>query len=252
MNRKRSGAVERVFAGELARSTATCTWGDPPQKGVLTPSGAWLRRIFLVGVLTEVTRQGEEVTRARLADPTGTVELVFRPHNLPPADVLLTLQPPAFLACAGTTRLQGGKTVVEPDLLLPVGRAERDAWVLFTAERTLRRMEALVQQREEGDVPEEISAALTRYRPVETTLRELATMVRAALETVPREEPPRIDAEAVVREIVTTHPGVLEIAWVLEQAGERGVGEEDARRCVQKLLAEGECYSPRNGSLRLL
>ena len=250
MNGERKGALERVFTGELARSTVTLTRGDPPEAGVLTPSGAWLRRIFLVGVVTEVIRRGEEVHGARLSDPTGAVELSLRPHNLPPADVLLAVSPPAYLACTGSVRLRGGRAVIEPDTLTPVQRAERDAWVLYTAERTIRRMEALEQARRGGAVPEVLAAAIARYRTTE--LGELAALVRAALEIVPAEEVPPVDAEAVVREIVTSNPGVLEITWVLERAGERGVSEEEARRCVQQLLAEGECYSPRNGHIRLL
>ncbi len=77
-------------------------------------------------------------------------------------------------------------------------------------------------------------------------------MVRGALNALPEEAPPPVDAGAVVREILASKPGVLEIAWVLEQAEERGVGGEEARRVLQQLLAEGECYSPRNGFIRLL
>jgi RPA family protein len=247
-----TGAVERIFAGELIRSTVTRSRGNPPETGVLSPTGAWLGRIFLVGVLTEVTRRGEEVHRARLSDPTGTVELVLRPHNLPPADVLLTLSPPVFLAVTGSVRRRGDRVVIEPDMLIPVQKPERDAWVLFTAERTIHRMEALEAARKGGDVPEEVRAALAAYRPTDPDLRELAAMVRSALETVPAEERPTVNAETVVRGILAAHEGTLEIGWVLEKAEEQGVSGEEARRCVQQLLAEGECYSPRNGHIRLL
>jgi RPA family protein len=247
-----TGAVERIFAGELIRSTVARSRGNPPVPGVLSPTGAWLGRIFLVGVLTEVTRKGEEVHRARLSDPTGTIELVFRPHNLPPADVLLTLSPPLFLAVAGLARRRGERVVIEPDMLTPVQKPERDAWVLFTAERTIRRMEALETARNRGAAPEEARAALAAYHLTGADLRELAAMVRSALETVPAETRPSVDAETVVRGILAAHEGTLEIGWVLEKAGEQGVSGEEARRCVQQLLAEGECYSPRNGHIRLL
>ncbi len=246
------GTTERVFAGELVRSTIPFPRGDPPLPGVLSPTGAWMGRIFLVGVLTEVGRAGEEVHRARLSDPTGTVELVLRPHNLPPADVLAPLEPPVFLAVSGSVRLRGGRAVIEPDTITPVQKAERDAWVLVTAERTLGRMEALETVRRGGSAPEEIRAAFARYRPTDATMRELAAMVRAALDTVPEEPAPTVDSDAVVREILASKEGTLEVAWVLEQAKERGASEEEARRSVQHLLAEGECYAPRNGYIRLL
>jgi RPA family protein len=246
------GAVERVFAGELIHSTVRHSRGVLPETGMLSPTGAWLGRIFMVGVLTEVTRKGEEVHRARLSDPTGTVELVFRPHNLPPADQLRTMNPPAFLAVTGSVRLQGDRVVIEPDMLAPVQRAERDDWVLFTADRTIRRMEALEEARRGGAGTEELRAVIAAYHPTDSDMQELAAMLRSALETVPAEVRPSFDAQAVVREILAAGEGALEIAWVLEKAGERGVGEEEARRCLQQLLAEGECYSPRNGHIRLL
>jgi RPA family protein len=245
------GAVERVFAGELIRSTVTLTRGNPPELGVLSPTGAWFRRIFMVGVLTEVSRKGEEVQRARISDPTGTLELVLRPQNLPPGDVLRTMSPPAFLAVSGSVRLRGDRMVIEPDMIIPVQKAERDAWVLFTAERTIRRMEAIEQALQGGTITDGVREA-SRHYPIAILLRELAAMVRSALETVPAETAPPIDAEAVVREILAAHEGTLEIAWVMERAKEQGVSGEEARRCVQMLLAEGECYSPRNGHIRLL
>jgi RPA family protein len=252
MERRRRGALERVFAGELARSTVTLTRGDPPEAGVLTPTGAWLRRIFMVGVLTEVTCRGKEVHRARLSDPTGALDLVLRPHNLPPADLLLTVSPPAFLACTGNVRLRGKRLVLEPDMLTQVGRAERDAWVLFTANRTIRRMEALQEARAGGAASEDIIAVLAQYHPADHDMQEIAEMVRAALKTVPAEVAPGPGAETVIREILSAREGVLEIAWLIEEAAKQGIGEEEARRCIQMLLAEGECYSPRNGHIRLL
>jgi RPA family protein len=253
MDSSRTGAVERVFAGELNRSSVTLTQGNPPITGVLTPTGAWLGRIFMVGVLTEVIRRGEEVHRARLSDPTGTVDLVLRPHNLPPGDLLQSVNPPAFLALTGSVRMRGNRVVIEPDMLMQVQKPERDDWLLFTAERTIQRMEAVQEALGGRSATAEITAVLTQYPSPKENLRDLAALVRVALDAAPAQAvAPSIDAEAVVREIIFAHPGVLEIAWVLERAAEQGVSGEDARRGVLTLLAEGECYSPRNGHIKLL
>jgi RPA family protein len=243
---------ERIFAGELIRSRERISRGDPPEPGLLSPTGAWLGRIFLVGVLTEVTRKGEEIHRARLADPTGTVELVLRPHNLPPADVLQTVSPPAFLAVSGSVRLRGERVVIEPDMITPVQKPERDAWVLFTAERTLRRMEDLEEMRKGGIGTGPAQAMPACHHPTDADLRELASMVRTALETVPAETAPAVEGGAIIREILHSREGTLEITWIVEQAAQQGVGNEETRRCLQQLLAEGECYSPRNGHIRLM
>lgn len=251
MDSHRGGAVERVFAGELNRSHLTIERGD--RMVVLTPTGAVCGRIFLVGALTEVIVREGEVQRARLSDPTGTIDLVLRPKNLPPADVLSGLVPPAFIAVTGSVRIYGKNAVVHPDMIHLVDRQARDSWVLVTAERTLHRMESL-QKAIRGGVPEgETAAVLEYYRPTEEDLHTLAAQVRTAVESVPPERPvPKIDVREVLLEILGSVPGVVELTWVIDRAEERGIGGEEARRGVQALLAEGECYAPRNGHLRLL
>jgi RPA family protein len=250
----REGAAERVFSGELNRSFVALERGDPVIPEVLTPTGAWCRRIFLVGALTEVTTLGGMVHRARLSDPTGSIDLVLRPNNLPPADVLSTLTPPAFVAVTGSVRLYGKKVVIQPDMLLPVQRQERDAWVLFTAERTLRRME-VIKATMSGEVADAAAAAALRhYHTSREDLQELAALVRAAVESVSPAEKviPETEVREAVGKILAGQPGAVEISWIMERAAELGISGEEVRRCLQALLAEGECYAPRNGFVRLL
>ncbi|MDD1673408.1 MAG: hypothetical protein LUO93_01030, partial [Methanomicrobiales archaeon] len=214
-------ATERVFAAELNRSYLSIEQGEPPVTGALTPLGGWCRRIFFVGALTEVIRTEGQVQRARLSDPTGTIDLTFRPQNLPPADLLLTVVPPVFLALTGSIRSYGKNVVVQPDMLQLVDRQARDAWVLFTAQRTLQRMEAMKRALSGETLDACVAAALHHYGTSLEDLHTLAVIVQKVLMTVPPErKDPKIDPLIVVKEILAGQTTTVEVSWLLERAME--------------------------------
>jgi DNA replicative helicase MCM subunit Mcm2 (Cdc46/Mcm family) len=79
--------------------------------------------------------------------------------------------------------------------------------------------------------------------------------VRSALETVKENpsDPAPIDPREVLLSLLTpagTAPMAIE--EIYRAAASRGIGQEVAQAVLQELLAEGECYSPRNGYIRLL
>ena len=45
---------------------------------------------------------------------------------------------------------------------------------------------------------------------------------------------------------------LVPLETVLGELGRQGVGTEAGTRAVNELLAEGECYMPRKGSIRLV
>ena len=66
----------RVFAGEYNDSTLEASdGGERSPTYVVTPLGARINRLFVVGVLTDIENVGTEqgpMWRARITDPTGT------------------------------------------------------------------------------------------------------------------------------------------------------------------------------------
>ena len=251
-----SQAAQRVFAGELNRSTRF-----QERKGemsLLIPTGVWCTRVVMVGALTEVQVQGKRVRRARIADPTGVVDLL-PPRSGPAAEALAHCEPPVFVAIIGTVRQFGGRdqsrVAIEPDHISVQGRDVRDSWVLYTAEQTLQRMERMKRALAGGEEDPGLQAAIQVYGTTMDDLRALANQVRSALETVKEDpsEPAPIDPREVLLSLLApagTAPMAVE--EIYRAAAARGIGQEVARAVLQELLAEGECYSPRNGYIRLL
>jgi hypothetical protein len=64
--------------------------------------------------------------------------------------------------------------------------------------------------------------------------------------------PPKEDPRALVLAFLSARPkeAVL-LDTILAELGLHGIGAEAGTRAVKELLAEGECYMPRKGSLRL-
>lgn len=159
----------RVFAAEYDDATHTYRESEEERAPnyVVTPGGARLNRVFVVGVLTAVERVGDDdVLRARVADPTGAF-VVYAGQYQPEARATIDeLEPPAFVAVTGKantfTPEDGDRTYVSirPESVATVDAATRDRWVVSTAEATLDRVAVFADAlaREERDGP--LAAAL--------------------------------------------------------------------------------------------
>jgi RPA family protein len=142
----------RVFAEEYASSTMEHSGeGEKPVSYVVTPLGAKVNRMLVVGVVTEVEEVGEEGKpryRARVEDPTGTFYISAGEYQPEAAAALSKITPPAFAAIVGKSRAyspEEGVTYlsIRPERIREVSEEERDFWVLETARSTLARIEVV-------------------------------------------------------------------------------------------------------------
>lgn len=142
----------RVFAEEYASSTMEHSGeGEKPVSYVVTPLGARVNRMLVVGVVTEVEEVGEEGRpryRARMEDPTGTFYLSAGEYQPEAAASLSKISPPAFAAVVGKSRAyspEEGVTYlsIRPERIREVTGEARDNWVLETAKSTLVRIDAV-------------------------------------------------------------------------------------------------------------
>ncbi len=142
----------RVFAEEYASSTMEHSGeGEKPVAYVVTPLGARVNRMLVVGVVTEVEEVGEEGRpryRARMEDPTGTFYLSAGEYQPEAAVSLSKISPPAFAAVVGKSRAyspEEGVTYlsIRPERIREVTGEARDNWVLETAKSTLVRIDAV-------------------------------------------------------------------------------------------------------------
>ncbi len=142
----------RVFAEEFNSSVLEHTGeGEKPVSYVITPLGAKINRMLLVGVVTDIEQIGEEGKpryRAKITDPTGTFYVSAGEYQPQAAAALAKMAPPAFAAVVGKSRAYepepGVKYLsVRPERVLEVDAGARDYWVLEAAKSTLARIEAV-------------------------------------------------------------------------------------------------------------
>jgi len=249
--------AEWVFAQDFSAARHTADAGDG--RGglyVVTPTGAWCRRLFIIGALTEKRGSGD-VMQARLADPTGAFQVSVDWQSPDAVETLGYIEPPAFVAVTGRATLTGSGeracATVEAEALSVVNRTARDLWVLATAGATLDRLEAL---QEGGD--ERAATALRLYATTDEDIRGMAAVVRTALATV--------RPEIAVGEIAPLVARDLLLDALEGEGGARGVEFEDAvaagvrsglsareaRTALEELLAAGECYQPASGMIKLI
>jgi len=144
-------AAWRVFAGEYNDSTLEFSaGGERSPSYVVTPLGARINRLFVVGVLTDMENVGTEqgpMWRARITDPTGTFHVYAGQFQPQAAATMSKLKPPVFAAVSGKSRTykpDEGRvfTSIRPEIVKVVDAQLRDYWVLESCQSLKKRLEA--------------------------------------------------------------------------------------------------------------
>ncbi|MFC7133856.1 MULTISPECIES: hypothetical protein [Salinibaculum] len=139
----------RLFAAEFDDADFSYSESDEERAPnyVVTPTGARVNRLFVVGVLTEVEQVGDEVLRARVVDPTGAFVLYAGQYQPDEMAFLDRAETPSFVAVTGKARTfqpedsDAVYTSIRPESISTVDAATRDRWTVQTAEQTLTRIE---------------------------------------------------------------------------------------------------------------
>jgi len=142
----------RIFAGEFNASSLEIKGeGDRSPSYVVTPLGAMVNRMFVVGVLTDSENIGtddEPLWRGRISDPTGIFYISAGQYQPEAAMAISKIDPPAFVAVVGKARTYSPEEgtlylSIRPENIRVVDEAIRDYWVLDTCRQTLKRIDAL-------------------------------------------------------------------------------------------------------------
>lgn len=175
----------RVFAQELRESDfASKDESDQyaPQY-ILTPTGAKVNRIYLVGVLIEKEDIGtdSEYWRGKVSDPTGTFTIYAGQYHPEAAQFLSDCEPPALVAVVGktstyTTDDGNVLTSIRPESIQEVDEITRDLWILDTAKQTLERIKEVDAEKDPNSklAKEHYSTDTDYYR----------SMVKKAIESI--------------------------------------------------------------------
>jgi len=146
-------AAWRVFAGEYNDSTFEIKGeGEKIPSYVVTPLGAKVNRLFIVGVLTDAENISESggLLRAHVSDPTGVFTLYSGQYQQNATNALSNIEVPAFVAVLGKARTytpeEGTLYVsIRPERVIEVNADVRDQWILETCKCTKDRIEAVVE-----------------------------------------------------------------------------------------------------------
>lgn len=151
----------RIFASEYNASTLDVKGeGERAPSYVITPLGAKVNRIMVVGVLTDKQNVGTETEpmwRALLSDGTDRFYIYAGKFSPEAVQIISNLQTPCIVAIIGKCRTytpQGGNMYVSlrPEQIIEVSPEIRDYWIVETAKSTLKRIE-LTEEALEIDTP---------------------------------------------------------------------------------------------------
>ncbi|MFC7165557.1 RPA family protein [Halospeciosus flavus] len=199
----------RVFAAEFDDADFSYAESDEERAPnyVVTPTGARVNRMFVVGVLTEVEQVSDDVLRARIVDPTGAF-VVYAGQYQPDALAFLeSADVPAFVAVTGKARTFQPEdsdlvyTSVRPESINAVDAETRDRWTVRTAEQTVERVgtmadaldseergetlrDALVAAGVRPDLAAGVPLAIDHYGTTETYLEAVRDLSVEAAEVV--------------------------------------------------------------------
>jgi len=143
----------RVFAGEFNDSTVEIkSEGEMTPSFVITPLGAKVNRLFVIGVLTDVENisQEGELVRAHISDPTGVFTLYSGQYQKEVTDALSKIDVPTFVAVIGKARTYSPEegmlyVSIRPERILEVNADIRDKWIYETCKNTKDRIEAVLE-----------------------------------------------------------------------------------------------------------
>jgi RPA family protein len=138
----------RLFAAEYEDADYSYSESDEDRAPnyVITPTGARMNRLFVVGVLTEIEQVSDDVLRGRVADPTGAFVLYAGQYQPDEQAFLESADPPTFVAVTGKARTFQPDdsdqvfTSVRPESINEVDADTRDRWTVQAAEQTLDRI----------------------------------------------------------------------------------------------------------------
>ena len=249
----------RLFFDEFLKSDFILQETGTPC--LVTPTGAWCKRLFGVGEVAEVETRGN-IARIKLNDLTATLSVYTnKTAQLDRAITTDAAHNKTFIGFCGKVHVRAGtgksrRVILLADEVGTVDERVRNGWILTTAWRTMERIDALrinlsVEKKQETELSE---TALLRETAEHYALdnEKLDAFARTALnavtrlgeqyhknarvtilETIKKADKKGIDRENVVSALKTKE---LQASWI------EGI--------IDELILDGQCYVSDSGVLR--
>ena len=274
----------RVFANEYNSSSAVIRGsGERSPSYVITPLGAKVNRLFVVGVLTDVeSLAGEnELIRAHVSDPTGVYTLYSGQFQPEITATLLNVDTPSFIAFVGKVRIfepeEGVLYLsVRPESVYEVNSSARDRWILETCRNTWERINAmrealslskasvydLTKLGYSRDLAEGVIKAVEFYKNIDLNkyldiLEEALSYLIPEEKEVPKEveekdEREMDEIENTVLEVIKEIEGDKGAQWdnIIEKCNQIGIDRDVVEEAISSLLDKGLIYEPVLGTIK--
>jgi len=266
----------RVFAGEFNESTHQMGGeGEMEPSYILTPLGAMINRLFVVGVLTDVENVSTEgeMWRGHVSDPTGIYALYAGQYQPEAAAFLAQAETPTYVAVVGKARGYEPEpnvlfVSIRPETIWEVDAELRDYWIVETGRCTSQRIEAMqeaqrmnppsVHKLEEIGYPPSMAqgvvTALQTYEPVDLdhyrylvqeALSHFSVGKIASTEAID-------DAEETVLAAVKELEGDDGALWddIIEAGEKQGLERTIVEEALTSVMDKGLVYEPILGKLK--
>ncbi|KAA0003971.1 MAG: hypothetical protein FE048_00335 [Thermoplasmata archaeon] len=266
----------RVFAGEYAESAHFLkAEGEKAPSYIITPLGAKVNRLYIIGVLTDVENvaQEGEMWRARISDPTGIYTVYAGQYQPEAANVLSESDVPSYVAIVGKARVYEPEegviyTSVRAERVKEVDVDARDQWIIETARHTKKRIDAMQEAMQmkppsiyklkeigyPSSLAEGVVEALSFYKNID--IEHYIFLVREALSYLTsgkREFMKEIgEAEEKILGIVKECEGEKGALWddIVAKGEKEGLERDLVEEALASLMDKGLIYEPVLGRLK--
>ena len=277
----------RVFSAEFNASKHYIKATEPKTPSyVITPLGAKISRLFIVGVLTDVRLITDDMVKARVADQTGAFYIIAGKYRPEARQVLESVKIPQFVAVVGKINVYYPRedtmyVSVVPERVRVVDEILRDYWVFDTARKLKIRIDAmnealkmeqptvqaLVDMGFSRKISEGVVEAVKRYDKI--NVEKYMEMLRDALKHLLPEyqmlgyELPSISEEEEIEEekedLAELENLILDLIDKLDNGDgasyeelieKTGLSEEKIDEVLLSLQEKGEIYEPVLGRFR--
>ena len=243
----------RVFFEELLKSDFFVK--ENGETFLVTPTCARCNRLFGVGEVKEVEKRGN-ITKIKISDSTATLNIY--------TDKALGLG--KFLAFVGNLHVRAAREGVAKSkgvliLVEEAGTVEenvRNNWVINTARRTLERIELLRNlslnlSLEKKALPKKqwMKEAVEHYA-IDDDKRDFWGCVALNAVTGVWQNYSKTTKETVLEVLEESKKSSMKRVKLMEELKKKGLMEEWVEEVIDELVAEGRCYEPEVGVVKVV
>ncbi|MBA7517674.1 hypothetical protein ES705_09728 [subsurface metagenome] len=241
-------ATCRLFFEELLKSDFVVKENE--ETFLVTPTCARCNRLFGVGEVKEVEKRGK-ITKIKISDSTATLNIY--------TDKAIGLESNKFLAFVGIIHVREGAGKSKAVLILveeaePVEENVRDNWILNTARRTMERIELLRSNLNLSlALPKKqwMKGAVEHYAIDDDKLDSWGSVAINAVKGM-WQHYSKTAKKMVLEALEEAEKSSMERVKLTNALKKRGLMEEWIEEVIDELFAEGRCYEPEVGMVKVV